>query len=89
MLFRSAALRAQGFRRFDAMAVKRILERERPLPEEEPISPLGTEARLLYELGDVDGGSFDDYAHLDGKQPDQDTEDQDPGADGAPATLPA
>lgn len=74
-LFLQAALRAQAFRRFDAMAIKRILERNHPLPDPDPISPLGTEARLLCELGDVDGGSFDDYAYLDGDQPDQDNQD--------------
>ncbi len=45
-LFLQAALRAQGFRRFDANAIKRILELEHPLPEDDPIAPLGAEARL-------------------------------------------
>jgi len=65
LAFHNAAKRAQDFHRFDAHAVRRILERDYPLPENEPETPLTAAARALVELGDVDGGSLDDYAHLD------------------------
>jgi len=64
--FLEAATRAQQYHRFDANAVRRILEREHPLPDEpEPATALTAAARVLTELGDVDGGSLDDYGHLD------------------------
>lgn len=63
--FAEAAARAQAYRRFDAQAVRRILEHEHPLPDEEPEAPLSAAARVLMTLGNVDGGSLDDYAHLD------------------------
>ncbi len=63
--FAEAAARASQYRRFDAQAVRRILERDHPLPDEQPEAPLTAAARVLVELGDVDGGSLDDYAHLD------------------------
>jgi transposase len=63
--FAKAAARAQAYRRFDAQAVRRILEHEHPLPDEEPEAPLTATARVLLTLGNVDGGSLDDYAHLD------------------------
>jgi transposase len=68
-LFVPAALRAQGYRRYDAHAVRRILEREHPLPEEDPVTPLGAKARALCELGEVESGSLEDYAHLDAHVP--------------------
>lgn len=67
--FAEAATRAQTYRRYDAKAVQRILEREHPLPDEEPDTPLSAAARVLLTLGDVDGGSLDDYAHLDASEP--------------------
>lgn len=74
--FIKAATRVQTFRRFDAQAVRRILERDHPLVDEEPIeTPLTSSARVLLELGDVDPGSLDDYAHLD-HQMSQDSEPQ-------------
>ena len=63
--FREAATRAQTFRRFDAHAVSRLLERAHPLPPEEATPGLNAGARVLLEIGEVDGGSLDDYAHLD------------------------
>jgi hypothetical protein len=42
-----------------------FLERDAPPPEEEPIAPVGADARALVLLGDVDSGSLDDYAALD------------------------
>lgn len=69
--FLPAATRAQHFRRFDAQAVQRILEKQNPLPDEEPECTSMAESRALIELGDVDGGSLDDYAHLDGKVTDE------------------
>lgn len=70
-VFAEAAARAQQYRRFDAHAVRRILEREHPLPQEQPEAPLTAAARVLVELGDVDGGTLDDYAHLDDVDDDQ------------------
>lgn len=61
--FIAAAERAQGFRRFDALAVERILERTCPLPDE-PIAPLGGYGPAA--LGEVEPGSLDDYSALDG-----------------------
>jgi transposase len=64
--FRDAALRAVAFRRFSASAIARILERDHPLPQgQEPIPPVGAEARVLTLLGEVDPGSLDDFADLD------------------------
>jgi len=69
--FLEAATRAQVFRRFDAQAVRRILERDHPCVEEEPPpAPLTAAARVLVELGDVDSGSLDDYAELDSQASD-------------------
>jgi len=72
--FLEVAARVQTFRRFDSHAVKRILEREHPLPPEEPQTALCSEARVLMELGDVDPGSLNDYAHLDTQAPDSQPE---------------
>lgn len=59
----AAATRAQDYRRFDAGAVQRILERDyRPL-EDTPLSPLSGVGPLL--LGEVEQGSLDDYRMLD------------------------
>jgi hypothetical protein len=69
--FAAAAARAQAYRRFDAQAVRRILEREHPLPDEEPEAPLTAAARVLLALGNVDGGSLDDYAHIDRTEADE------------------
>lgn len=62
--FLRAATRVQEHRRYDWHAVRRLLEREAP-PPEEPIPPVGAAARALVALGDVDPGTFDDYAGLD------------------------
>jgi transposase len=63
--FLQAATRAQEFKRYDAYAVRRILEHDFPLPDEEPIRGLQSQARLLLALGEVESGSLDDYAYLD------------------------
>jgi len=84
-VFLDVAARVQAFRRFDSQAVKRILEREHPLPPEEPRTALCAESRVLMELGDVDPGSLDDYAHLDtqtpGSEPGKDLEKEKKGGD--------
>ncbi len=84
--FLAAAARAQSFRRFDAQAVQRILEQQTPLPDEEPGCSSMAESRALIELGDVDGGSLDDYAHLDLSPPDSQAADEpeDPASSGTP-----
>ncbi len=59
----AAATRAQEYRRFDAHAVERILERNYPLLDDAPLTPLGGVGPLL--LGEVEPGSLDDYSGLD------------------------
>ncbi len=61
--FREAALRAQQYRRFDAVAVERILTHDHPLPEHERPAPLTGIGPLV--LGEVEPGSLDTYARLD------------------------
>ena len=61
--FLAAGARAQEYRRFDAHAVERILERDYPLLEDTPLAPLGGVGPLL--LGEVEPGSLDDYGRLD------------------------
>jgi transposase len=62
--FRAAAGRAQHYRRFDASAVERILERQAPpLPDADPIAPLSGRGPTI--LGEVEPPSFDSFHHLD------------------------
>ena len=64
--FLLAANRALEYRRFNAEAVRRILEREHPLPENPPpILPLSASARAHALLDEVDPGSLDGYHDLD------------------------
>lgn len=65
--FLPVAQRVQSFHRYDAVAVRRILERDFPIVDEHlPMNtPLTAAARVLASLSDVDSGSLDDYAHLD------------------------
>lgn len=61
--FQVAAQRAQNFRRFDALAVARILEQENAEPlDEDTAPPAGAAAGAL---GDVDAGTLEDFGHLD------------------------
>jgi hypothetical protein len=63
--FRRAGEQALELRAHNAHTVQRLLEREYPLPPDEPIPPL-TAGRSLHELpDDVDCGSLEDYAELD------------------------
>jgi hypothetical protein len=61
--FLGAAGRAQEYRRFDARAVQRILERLCPLPDDGSVAPLGGVGTTL--IGEVQPGSLDDYGSLD------------------------
>lgn len=61
--FIAAATRAQVFRRFDAIAVERILARDNPEPAGDPPGPLGGNGAAA--LGEVDPGSLDLFGHLD------------------------
>jgi transposase len=61
--FLAAALRVQEAKRYDALAVQRVLEREQPLADEAPLPLLGGAGSVL--LADVDEGSLDGYARLD------------------------
>ena len=63
--FLRAAARAQDYRRFNAEAVRRILERDNPPPDPPPVIPLSAAARTLALLSEVDPASLDSYAHLD------------------------
>lgn len=70
--FLVAAHRAQDFRRFDALAVERILERAHPgitrnLDVACPITPLSGHGPAA--LGEVDGGSLDHLADFDSTTP--------------------
>jgi hypothetical protein len=58
-----AVSRAQEYRRFDARAVGRILERDYPLLEDAPLAPLGGMGPLL--LGEVEPGCLEQYSTLD------------------------
>ena len=67
--FLAAACKAQGFRRFDALAVERILEQAHPatavqVSATEPVAPLSGHGPTT--LGEVDCGSLDCFAVLDG-----------------------
>jgi transposase len=64
--FLEAAERVQRHRRFDAGAVKRILEHDHPLPQGDvTLPPLGNAAGTAL-LGEVDLPTLDSYGHLDG-----------------------
>lgn len=64
--FLEAAERAQAYRRFDATAVRTILEAAHPIAEGElALEPLGRGTGPLI-LGEVASASLDDYARLDG-----------------------
>lgn len=82
--FLAAATRAQNFRRFNADAVKRILEREHPDVAEEAPRPLGGDGAAA--LGDVESGSLEGFGHID-EEPastpaaDRDDDDGDPDPD--------
>jgi len=68
--FLTAATRAQEFRRYNALAVGRILERIDPLPDEPPL-PVDAATRARAALGEVDdAGSLDQYGHLDSEAAD-------------------
>ena len=58
-----AAKRAQDFRRFDALAVERVLKKTHPEPPGPPPGPLGGNPATV--IGEVDPGSLEGYAHLD------------------------
>jgi transposase len=66
--FVAAASSAQEYRRFDALAVRRILEHEHPTAaQDDPAAPLGGIGPVL--LGEVEPASLDGYGHLDGDPP--------------------
>jgi transposase len=78
--FLAAARRAQEYRRFDALAVERILERAHPgtaaqLAKDEPAAPLTGHGPVA--LGEVDCGSLDSFAALDAAAGSQ-SEQEDP-----------
>lgn len=61
--FLGAATKAQEFRRFDAFAVGRILEKEYPLPEEDTLAP--SDGRGALSLAEVEEADLDIFAELD------------------------
>jgi transposase len=78
--FLNVAERVQSFHRFDAQAVKRILERDFPTTDDHlPLSsPLTAAARVIASLSEVDSGSLDDYAHLDNSNTNDKENENDP-----------
>lgn len=64
--FLAAASRAQEYRRFDALAVERILDRTAP-PPDDPVPPLSGHGPLI--LGEVDPAALDSYAAIDAAAP--------------------
>jgi hypothetical protein len=60
-----AAMLAQHNHRFNAQAVRRILERAHPVPPQSPIPPVGASAHVLSQLTETDQASFEPYEHLD------------------------
>jgi transposase len=91
--FLEAALRAQQYRRFDAVAVERILAHDHPLSEHDRPTPLTGIGPLV--LGEVEEGSLDTYARLDATPavataPINQAPEQDPARPGAaPETSPS
>lgn len=65
--FLAAATRVMQYRRYDATAVRRILEQEHPLVIPESGSTLGSIGPAI--LGEVDSGSLDAYSRLDRDAP--------------------
>jgi transposase len=61
--FVAAVRRAQLYRRFDANAVGRILERAHPLPDGDHIAPLRGIGPVV--IGEVDPPSFDGFSDFD------------------------
>jgi len=59
----AAVSRAQHYRRFDANAVQRILERAHPLPEGDHVAPLRGIGPMV--IGEVAPPSFDGFADFD------------------------
>ncbi len=70
-----AVTRAQEYRRFDARAVERILERDYPLLDEVPVTALRGVGPIL--LGDVEPGSLEDYGRLDSQPISPDAQSKD------------
>ena len=81
--FLAAASRAQEFRRFDALAIERILGQTAP-PPDEPVPPLCGHGPLI--LGEVDPGALDSFAQFDAADPSPTTE---PVPEPSPTTAPA
>lgn len=78
--FLPAAGRAQQYRRFDGNAVRRILEREHPLPEGDgTVSPIGTAAASQL-LGEVEPATFAEFDYLENTPPTVNPEGADHGA---------
>jgi len=76
--FLRAAHRALEYRRFNAEAVRRILEREHPVPEPPPVTPMSPAARTLALLSEVEPASLDSFAHLDKATPSEATPNESP-----------
>ena len=73
--FRDAAQTAQSHRAFNAHSVSRLLERNHPVPPDEPLEPLHG-ASAAHALDDIDSGSLDDYADLDAEEEEEDGDGQ-------------
>jgi transposase len=75
--FLQAARRAVEYRRFNAEAVRRILERDHPLPDPPPVTPMSPSARILAQLSEVEPASLDSFAHLDQATPSEESASSD------------
>ncbi|OGS10984.1 MAG: hypothetical protein A2285_03840 [Elusimicrobia bacterium RIFOXYA12_FULL_57_11] len=72
--FLAVAHKAQEHKRFDANAVKRILEREYPQAAEDHATPLSGVGPAI--IGEVEKATLDEFAHLD-QEPNTDKEEDD------------
>jgi transposase len=77
--FLRASRRAQDYRRFNAEAVRRILEHDNPIPEPPPVTPLSESARTLALLTEIEPCSLESYAHLDSAEASQSTPHEESG----------
>lgn len=82
--FLRAAQHAMQYRRFNAEAVRRILERDHPLPDPPPVTPMSPEARTLAQLSEVEPASLDSFSHLDQQTPSEKSSSAPPDAESEP-----
>jgi len=72
----AAATKAQDARRFDSLAVQRILQRDCPAVADSPIAPLGGFGPVV--VGEVEPASLDQFGHLDTQESKKDEDKECP-----------